>query len=86
MTVIDLQTPLRVGGMEMRQLNLRRPKVRDLERMDKAAGDMAKALTLIADLSEIAPDDLREMDAADFIAVSTALSDFLASTPARSGA
>ncbi len=77
MTTIELKHPITVDGREVAQLSLRRPKVRDLERMDKTAGDTAKAVALIADLAEISPDQVREVDAKDFVALSEAVADFL---------
>ena len=77
MTTIKLKHPITVDGREVAQLTLRRPKVRDLERMDKVSGEMAKAVTLVADLAELSPDQVRELDAEDFTAVAEALGDFL---------
>lgn len=77
MTTIKLKHPITADGREVVELTLRRPKVRDLERMDKVSGEMAKAVTLIADLAEISPDQVRELDAGDFAAAAEALGDFL---------
>ena len=77
MTTIKLKHPITVDGREVAQLTLRRPKVRDLERMDKVSGEIAKAVTLVADLAELSPDQVRELDAEDFTAVAEALGDFL---------
>ncbi|MDE0167340.1 MAG: phage tail assembly protein [Bryobacterales bacterium] len=85
MTKIELKHPITADGREVAELTLRRPKVRDLERMDKVSGEMAKAVTMIADLAEIAPDQVRELDAEDFAAAAEALGDFLAVGPPTSG-
>ena len=77
MITITLKHPIKIDGREVAQLTLRRPKVRDLERMDKVSGEMAKAVALVADLAEITPDQVRELDAGDFTAVAEALGDFL---------
>ena len=77
MTTITLKHPITADGREVAELTLRRPKVRDLERMDKVAGEMAKAVTLVADLAEISPDQVRELDAEDFTAVAERLGGFL---------
>ena len=77
MTRIKLKHPIQADGREVAELTLRRPKVRDIERMDKVDGQVAKAVTLIADLAELAPDQVRELDAEDFSAVAEALGDFL---------
>ena len=77
MTAITLKHPITVDGREVAQFTLRRPKVRDLERMDKVSGEIAKAVTLVADLAELSPDQVRELDAEDFTAVAEVLGDFL---------
>ena len=76
MTSIKLKHPIIADGVEVTELALRRPKVRDLERMDKVAGEIAKAVTLTADLAELTPDQVRELDAEDFTAVAEQLGDF----------
>ena len=77
MTTIHLKHPIMVDGAEAAELNLRRVKVRDLERMDKVAGPIAKTVALIADLAELTPDQVREVDAEDFTAIEAAVTDFL---------
>lgn len=77
MITITLKHPIKIDGREAAQLTLRRPKVRDLERMDKVSGEMAKTVALVADLAEITPDQVRELDAGDFNVVAEALAGFL---------
>lgn len=77
MTKIKLKHPITADGVELKEITLRRPKVRDLERMDKVSGEIAKAVTLVADLAELSPDQVRELDAEDFTAVAEVLGDFL---------
>ncbi len=77
MTSIKLKHPIIADGVEVTELALRRPKVRDLERIDKVAGEIAKAVTLTADLAELTPDQVRELDAEDFAEVAERLGDFL---------
>ena len=77
MTSIKLKHPIIADGVEVTELALRRPKVRDLERIDKVAGEIAKAVTLTADLAQLTPDQVREFDAEDFAAVAERLGDFL---------
>ena len=76
MTSIKLKHPIVADGVKVTELALRRPKVRDLERIDKVAGEIAKAVTLTADLAELTPDQVRELDAEDFAAVAERLGDF----------
>ncbi len=77
MTSIKLKHPIIADGVEVTELALRRPKVRDLERIDKVSGEIAKAVTLTADLAQLTPDQVREFDAEDFAAVAERLGDFL---------
>lgn len=86
MTTIKLQHPVMIDGVSVNELTMRRPKVRDLESIDRISGDTAKAVALVANLAEIATDEVRELDAEDFVAVSTAVGDFLGERPATSGA
>ena len=76
MTSIKLKHPIVADGVKVTELALRRPKMRDLERIDKVAGEIAKAVTLTADLAELTPDQVRELDAEDFAAVAERLGDF----------
>ena len=84
-TTINLKHPIQVDGREVAQLTLRRPKVRDLEVMDKVPGDVAKAVTLVSNLAELTPDQVRELDAEDFSRAAEHLVDFLGVGRATSG-
>jgi len=77
MTTITLREPIEINGAKIGVLTLRRPKVRDLEAIDKIAGETAKTVALIANLSELPPETVRELDAADFAAASKAVADML---------
>jgi uncharacterized protein YeeX (DUF496 family) len=79
MTTIDIQlrTPVEINGATVRVLRLRRPKVRDIEAIDKVAGETAKSVALIANLSEWTPDQVREMDVADFAEASRAVGEMM---------
>jgi hypothetical protein len=76
---IKLQYPL--DGVE--EVELRRPKVRDLRKMDKVKGDLAKSVALIADLTELSPDQVEELDAADFTAISDIVAGWVGSVAPR---
>jgi len=77
MTTIALREPIEINGAKIGVLTLRRPKVRDLEAIDKIAGETAKTVALIANLSELPPETVRELDAADFAAASKVVADML---------
>lgn len=77
MTTITLREPIEINGAKVGVLKLRRPKVRDLEAIDKIQGETAKAVALIANLTEWTPEQVRELDAADFAAASKAVAEML---------
>lgn len=77
MTTIALREPIEINGAKVSVLHLRRPKVRDLEAIDKVAGETAKTVALIANLAEWTPDQVRELDASDFAAASKAVAEML---------
>jgi len=77
MTTITLREPIEINGAKVGVLTLRRPKVRDLEAIDKIAGETAKTVALIANLAELPPETVRELDAADFAAASKAVAEML---------
>ena len=51
--------------------------VGDLEAIDKVQGETAKTVALIANLAEWTPDQVRDLDAADFAAASKAVAEML---------
>lgn len=74
---IALDFPITVSGVEVKHLVMRRPKVRDEMAFAKSKGDDAdKAINLMASLCEVAPDDLMELDSADFAKLEAQLLDF----------
>ena len=78
MKKFDLKHPITVDGVVIKELTLlRRPKAGDLERLDKYPGPVAKAVALIADLAEVTPDQVRDLDAADFMAIEVEVNSFL---------
>lgn len=77
METIELEYPIEIDGVEIKSLRLRRPKVRDLQVMEREKTDMAKTIMLIANLAEITPEQVQEMDAGDFARVSEVVMGFL---------
>lgn len=75
--IITLNYPIDCNGVEVKELRLRRPKVRDLELIDGIEGDMKKSITLISNLSEVSPDEIRALDASDFQKAAELVEDFL---------
>jgi hypothetical protein len=67
MTTIELDYPINVSGEEVKQLNMRRAKARDLKKAQSAAPDQAsQELHLFALLTDVNPEDLEELDMKDY--------------------
>ena len=75
---VELQYPINVHGTEISALNLRRPTVRDRLLSEKANGtEIEKEIRFIANLCELAPDDIEKLDMADYVKVQEVLAGFL---------
>ena len=77
MTDITLDYPITINGAQVTRIRLRRPKVKDTLAARKLAGDSAdQEIALIANLAEWAPEDVQELDGADYRKVQQALEAF----------
>ena len=64
---IALQAPIHLDGIRLNTLTLRRPKVRDMLAIEHLSGsDVEKEIQLFANLCEVSPDCLHELDMADY--------------------
>jgi hypothetical protein len=64
---IELDFPITISGVEVSHLVMRRPKVRDIMAAQKAGGSEAEmGVALVANLCEITPDDVLELDGSDW--------------------
>ena len=79
---ITLEYPIAINGIESYTLYMRRCKVKDIKSLDKIKGDMASAVFLVATLCDVAPNDVEELDASDFMRLSEMVTDFLPSNGA----
>jgi len=77
MKTIDLKYPIEVDGAPVASLKLRRVTVGDLELMNREKDELAKSIRLLSMIGEIAPDDVRRLDAHDFKQASEVVADFL---------
>ncbi len=78
MEEIKLKYPIKVDGIEIKSLKMRRPKVRDRMAVEKqSASDAEKEVNLIANLCEVSPDALSELDLADYKLLQDKITDFL---------
>ena len=75
---IELTHGIDIDGVRVSVLQLRRPKVRDMLTVEKSVeNDAEKEIQLFANLSELAPDTLMELDMADYAKLQKAYQDFL---------
>lgn len=78
MKTIELKHPVTVAGSEIKTLSMRRPKVKDQLAADKHGGGNAeKEIRLFANLCEVEPSVIEELDLADYRQVQEAYSGFL---------
>ena len=72
---ITLKYPTESG---LKELNLRRPKVRDMIAAEKAkGGDADREINLFANLAECTPEDIASLDMADYKQLQEAYQSFL---------
>ena len=74
---IKLEYPIECSGQVRKSLTMRRPKLRDFEAVDNVINDIEKSVRLIANLTELSPDEVRELDMVDFRRVNEVLEGFL---------
>ncbi|AOJ38228.1 hypothetical protein WJ23_10205 [Burkholderia lata] len=75
---VPLVYPIKLNGVECDKFTMRRPKVRDMRGAQKLAPNDTEQqeLILFATLAEVAPDDIEEMDMADYERVQDAYYSF----------
>lgn len=77
---IELEFPIEVDGVMVDTLTMRRPTVRDQLMFDEGKGGEArKVVKMIANLCEVAPSSIEELDQADFVRVTETLQGFQSS-------
>ena len=66
-----LKYPVTFKGQQVDKLTLRRPKHRDLQNLEtRKGGDIAKSTLMIADLAQVEPELISELDVEDSAAIS----------------
>ncbi len=84
MKKIKLENPIKIDGVEANEISLRPPKVRDLIASSKKNIDEAeKEVNLIANLGEISPETVQELDLRDYIKIQEWLRDFLSTSTGK---
>ncbi|MBF1237627.1 MAG: phage tail assembly protein [Lautropia mirabilis] len=75
---IELSKPIEIDGAQVTALRMREPTVGDqLMLDDMKAGDATKEVTLVANLCEIAPDDVKRLTLRDYRKVQEAFAGFI---------
>lgn len=78
METIQLEYPVEIGGVQVQQLKMRRPKVRDQIGADKGSGSPAeKEVRLFANLCEQAPAVIEDLDMLDYQKLQETYTSFL---------
>lgn len=76
---VPLKFPVMIDGIERSALTLRRPKVRDLRAMSKIQkdrGDGEAEIQALAHLCEVSPEQLDDVDGADYRRLQEAFAGF----------
>lgn len=78
MTRIELAHPVEADGGTLTTLSMRRPKVRDERDARRSAGgdETEHEIVLFANLCEVAPATIHELDLADYRRLQIAFTDF----------
>jgi hypothetical protein len=75
---ITLDHPIQYNGVALKEISLRRPKVRDRLVVDRmTVSDAEKEILLIANLAEISREAIEEIDLADYAKIQKVLQNFL---------
>lgn len=74
---ITLEYPFTFDGEEITEITIRRPKMRDMKKAQKHKDNMEKSIHMIADLAEVSPKLVEELDTGDFASVSKMLGEFM---------
>lgn len=81
---IELSYPIIIDGTEVSALQMRRPKVVDTVLFQKSQGsDADKEINLFANLCEIAPDDIQQLDMMDYAKLQEQYGNFIAPEPLK---
>jgi len=84
MTTITLEDPIESGGRTIKEVKIRTMKVRDVEKLTRATkgrggrkDDFEASVDLVSDLTELTPDEVRELSVQDYGAIQEVVGDFL---------
>lgn len=75
---VELTHAIEIDGVKVSVIQLRRPKVRDMLSVEKSTdNDAEKEINLFANLCELTPDNLLDLDMADYTKLQKVYQDFL---------
>jgi len=78
MEEIKLKYPINIDGAEIKSLTMRRAKVKDRLAVEgKGLDEASKEVNLIANLCDISPDSLNDVDLSDYKHAQDVLASFL---------
>ena len=78
MEKIKLEQPIKIDNVEVHELTLRRPKVRDLLIANKKdISESEREVNLIANLAEVPIEAIQDLDLLDYIKIRSWLQNFL---------
>ena len=78
MQKIKLSNPVKIDGVEVHEFSLRKPKVRDLIAAGKKnVSESEREVNLVANLAEVSPETIQDLDLCDYMKIQDWLKDFL---------
>jgi hypothetical protein len=81
MEKVKLNEGIKIDGVLVHELSLRRPKVRDLLiASKKEASESEREVNLIANLAEVPAEAVKDLDMRDYLKIQEVLKDFLSPT------
>ena len=76
---IELARPMSIDGAQVKALRMREPTVADQLASEEMAGsNSAKEIAMLANLCEVAPDDIKKLTLRDYKKVQAAFMGFIA--------
>ncbi len=82
--MIELSYPVVIDATEVKVLQMRRPKVADVILLQKQQDEEAeKEIKLFANLCEVSPDDIRQLDMMDYGKLQEQYGNFMAPEPRK---
>lgn len=76
---VELSKPMDIDGAQVKKLRMREPTVADQLASDEMSGSEAvKEITMLANLCEVAPDDIKRLTMKDYRKLQAAFLGFIA--------